>query len=88
MGLKISKIGITKDIISARGGLPLFLRYFAKIGGYQLLSSTISDKISSNNKGLQLNQFLKQIIAFLLMEPIVRSRVSIAGNRIKVILHY
>lgn len=66
MGTKISKIGVTKDIISARGGLPLFLRYFAKIGGYQLLSSTISDKISSNNKGLQTNQFLKQIIAFFI----------------------
>jgi len=66
MRTKISKIGITKDIISARGGLPLFLRYFAKVGGYQLLSTTISDKISSNNKGLQINQFLKQIIAFFI----------------------
>jgi len=45
MGLKITKIGITNDKISARGGLTLFLRYFEKIGGYNLLSSTISEKI-------------------------------------------
>jgi len=64
MGSKITKIGITKDKISARGGLPLFLRYVDNIGLYRLISGTIIPFITQSNKGLQLNQFLKQIFAF------------------------
>ncbi len=66
MGLKISKIGITNEKISGRGGLSLFLRYFDKIGGYDVLSSTMLEFISNSKKGLQLNEFLKQIIAFFI----------------------
>ena len=64
MGTKITKIGITNDKISARGGLPLFLRYIDRIGLYDLISGTIISFITKSNKGLQLNQFLKQIFAF------------------------
>ena len=38
MGTKITKIGITNDKISARGGLPFFLRYIEKIRLYSLVS--------------------------------------------------
>jgi len=64
MGTKITKLGITSDKISGRGGLPLFLRYIDKTGLYQLISGTIVSLITKSNKGLQLSQFLKQIIAF------------------------
>jgi len=64
MDTKITKIGITNDKNSARGGLPLFLRYIDKIGLYRLISGIIIPLIARNNKGLQLNQFLKQMIAF------------------------
>jgi hypothetical protein len=64
MGTKITKIGITNDKISARGGLPLFLRYIEKTGFYGLISSTLTALIFKGNKGLQLNQFLKQMFAF------------------------
>jgi len=64
MGTKITKIGVTKDKISARGGLPLFLRYIEKIGLYRMISNTLINLIFKNNKGLQLNQFLKQMFAF------------------------
>jgi DDE family transposase len=66
MGTKITKIGITNDKISARGGLPLFLRYIDKIGLYGVVSNTIISFLTVNNKGLQLKQFLKQIFAFFI----------------------
>lgn len=66
MSAKITKIGITNDKISARGGLPLFLRYIEQIGLFKLISGTIFMLISQSNKGLQLQQFLKQIIAFFM----------------------
>lgn len=66
MGTKITKIGVTSDKISGRGGLPLFLRYIEKIGLYRLISGTILSLLVTNNKGLQLSQFLKQIFAFFM----------------------
>lgn len=66
MGTKITKIGVTNDKISGRGGLPLFLRYIEKIGLYGLISSTILSLLVTNNKGLRLQQFLKQIFAFFI----------------------
>jgi hypothetical protein len=66
MSTKITKIGITSNKISGRGGLPLFLRYVEQIGLYRLISGTISSLISGNRKGLQLQQFVKQIIAFFI----------------------
>ncbi|MDF1550751.1 MAG: hypothetical protein P1P88_23210 [Bacteroidales bacterium] len=66
MGSKITKIGITNDKISARGGLPLIMRYIERIGLYVLIFSTISSLFLKNKKGLQLPQFLKQMFAFMI----------------------
>ena len=66
MGTKITKIGVTNDKITARGGLPLYLRYIENIGLYKLISSTLLSLIVKGGKGLQLQQFLKQMFAFLM----------------------
>ena len=66
MSTKITKIGITSDKISGRGGLPLFLRYIESIGLYSLISSTILSLLTKNSKGLGLEQFLKQMFAFFM----------------------
>ena len=63
MTAKITKIGITNDKISGRGGLLFILRYIEKIEIYGLISDVILKKIKVNPKGLQLQQFLKQIFA-------------------------
>ena len=66
MSTKITKIGITNNKISGRGGLPLFLRYAEQIGLYGLITGNITSQVSGNRKGLQLQQFIKQIIAFFI----------------------
>jgi len=66
MGTKITKIGITNDKISARGGLPFFLRYIQNIGLYRLISNMVASLIFINGKGLRLQQFLKQVFAFFM----------------------
>ncbi len=66
MGSKITKICSTSEKLSGRGGLALFLRYALKIGLYGLFSNTLSAGIVTNNKGLQLPQFLKQMFAFIM----------------------
>lgn len=66
MGAKITKIGVTNDKISSRGGLPLFLRYVEGIGLYALISNKLLPKIVVYSKGLKLQQFLKQMFAFFI----------------------
>ena len=66
MGTKITKIGETNDKITARGGLPLFLRYVENIGLYKLMTGTLISLFVSNGKGLQFHQFLKQTFAFFM----------------------
>jgi hypothetical protein len=66
MGSKITKIGITSDKISGRGGLSLFLRYIESIGLYKLISYTIFSLLTISGKGLGLQQFLKQMFAFFM----------------------
>jgi len=66
MGTKITKIGITNDKISARGGLSLFLRYIDGIRLYDVISKAFLPHISIGGKGLQLAQFLKQMFAFIM----------------------
>ena len=61
MGTKITKIGITNNKISGRGGLPLFLRYVEQIGLYRLITGSVSSQVSGNGKGLQLQQFIKHL---------------------------
>ena len=66
MGNRITKIGLTNDKISARGGLALILRYIENIGLYTLMTNTLLPLIVRNNKGLQLPDFLKQMFSFFM----------------------
>lgn len=66
MNTKITKIGITNDKISGRGGLHLVLRYIDRIGLYRLISDTILGLFTMGSKGLELSQFLKQIFSFFI----------------------
>ena len=66
MSTNITKIGITNDKISGRGGLTLFLRYIETTGSYKLISSTILFLFTIGAKGLDLHQFLKQMFAFFI----------------------
>jgi hypothetical protein len=75
MAAKINKIGVTSDKITARGGLPLFLRYIDRIDLYTLISNKLSSSIVLSGKGLTLQRFLKQIFAFF----IDGSNMSISG---------
>lgn len=66
MRTKITKIGITNNKISARGGLTFFLRYIEQIELYKLLLNILLPKLIRSNKGLQLKGFLKQMFAFFI----------------------
>ncbi|MBW6481238.1 MAG: IS1380 family transposase, partial [Bacteroidales bacterium] len=66
MSTKITKIGITSNKISGRGGLALFLRYIEKTSFYRLVSGVILPVIVNSNKGLQFHQFIKQNLAFFM----------------------
>lgn len=66
MGANITKICVTNDKITARGGLPLFLRYIERIDLYSLISSKLVSSIVIHGKGLKLQQFLKQVFAFFI----------------------
>lgn len=66
MAARITKIGITNDKISGRGGLPIFMRYAEGIGLYGLISTILQSFISQSNKGLQLPGFVKQVLAFFM----------------------
>jgi hypothetical protein len=63
MGAKIMKISVTNDKISGRGGIAIFLRYIAKTRLVALISSIFLSKVTVHSKGLQLDQFLKQVFA-------------------------
>jgi len=62
---QISKIEITNDKISGRGGLAFFLRYVERIGFYEL-SEKILGHIRISSKGLSLYQFIKQMLAYFI----------------------
>jgi hypothetical protein len=66
MSAKITKIGLTNDRLSARGGLALFLRYVERTGLYALMSGRLLPVICQGNKGLQLQGFIKQMLAFFM----------------------
>lgn len=66
MSTKITKLGVANDKISARGGVSLFLRYIQNIKLYGLISLTLAPFILLSSKGLQLEQFLKQMFAFFI----------------------
>jgi len=62
---KISKIEITKDKISGRGGLLLFLRYIDQIRFYSLFENVFSF-LKGSSKGLGYRQFVKQLFAWFI----------------------
>ncbi len=66
MSAKIIKICPTNDKLSARGGLPFFLRYAERTGLYGTISNTISPLLDQGGKGLQLPGFIKQMLAFFI----------------------
>jgi len=66
MSTKITKIAITDDKITGRGGIPLFLRYVQQTGFYGLIAGCFLSIISVSKKGIQLQQFVKQILAFFM----------------------
>ncbi len=63
--LKISKIEITNDVISARGGIPLFLRYLENTQLFEMMEHFLG-KMKSTKKGLTLRELLIQIMAFIM----------------------
>jgi len=66
MDNKITKISVTKQKISGRGGITLFLRYVEKTLFYAVIEHVFSKLEVFGSKGLQLNQFVKQIFAFFI----------------------
>ncbi len=63
--LKISKIEITDDVISARGGLSLFLRYLENTKVFNLIEHHLG-KIKGSKKGLTTREFLIQFMSFIM----------------------
>lgn len=63
MATKITKLSVTNDKISGRGGLPCMLRYIATTRLNDLISKVLLTKLEIHSKGLQLEQFLKQVFA-------------------------
>lgn len=62
---KISKIEITNDVISARGGLTLFLRYLENTQVFELIEHFLG-KMKGSKKGITTREFLIQIMAFIM----------------------
>ena len=63
--VKISKIEVTSDKITGRGGLFLFLRYIENIRFYQLFLKHFSF-LKGSLKGISCHQFIKQLFAFFI----------------------
>ena len=66
MKTKINKIKAIDEKISSRGGLTLVLKYIENIKLYELINSIVILKIYFGNKGLILQQFLKQMFAYFI----------------------
>ena len=62
---KISKIEITDEKLSGRGGLVFFLRYVENIRFYSLFDKKFQN-IKGSLKGLCVGQFIKQMLAFFI----------------------
>lgn len=59
---KISKVEVTSEKLSGRGGLVLFLRYVENIGFYPLFERCFAS-LRGSAKGLSTSQFIKQLLA-------------------------
>lgn len=66
MNGKITKIGITHEKISGRGGLSFILRYIQKVNLYALIINSLKNEVNQSGKGLQFIDFLKQMFAFII----------------------
>jgi len=62
---KISKVEVTNDKISGRGGLFFFLRYVENIRFYTLIANRFAF-LKTSGKGLTLYQFIKQLLAYFI----------------------
>ena len=62
-GKEITKIEITSDNLTGRGGLPLFSRYLSNIRIYELLLSEFGS-LRKSKKGLPIWNLFKQIFCF------------------------
>ncbi len=75
MANKITKISVTNQKISGRGGITLFLRYVEQTKFYEVITFVFNRLDIFNTKGLQLQRFIKQVIAYF----IDGTTMSIAG---------
>ena len=66
MASKITKIGTTNNKISARGGLTLTLNYFDNTNLLALILSNLDPLVRKGHKGLELYQFVRQVLAFFI----------------------
>jgi len=64
--LKTSKIGITEDKITGRGGLAFYLRYVEQIGFYNLSENILGKHLTIGSKGLGVYQFVKQMLSYFI----------------------
>jgi len=71
---KIKRIEITKDTLSSRGGLAMFVRYMESIKILNLIKNTIGS-IYKNKKGKAIELVIAQIVAYF----VDGSRKSIRG---------
>ena len=60
---KISKVEVTNDTISGRGGIFFFLKFIENIGIYQLFEKYFGF-VKGSRKGLSCSQIIKQLMAF------------------------
>lgn len=63
--VKISKIETTNDVISARGGLTLFLRYLENTKVFDLIEGHLG-KVKGTKKGITTREFLMQFMLFIM----------------------
>ena len=63
---KITKISVTNQKISGRGGITLFLRYVEQARFYHIIRQAFSKLSIFSPKGLQLLQFIKQMLAYFI----------------------
>jgi Transposase DDE domain group 1 len=63
--LKISKIEITNDAISARGGLAVFIRYLENTKVFELIEHYLGN-MKGSKKGITTREFLIQFMSFIM----------------------
>ena len=62
---KVSKIGVTEDKITGRGGLVFILRYIERTGFYSLFETHFGH-LKTSSKGLSCRGFIKQMLAYFI----------------------